>query len=79
MLKKTIAEVSIYAKHQGQAEEVCTLPVTVSATGVISHTLHDVFKQLDLPDLLYVTSQRSAILSTCAVESLYVKAHFSNR
>jgi len=30
---------------------VYTLPVTISATGVISHTLHDVFTQLDLPNL----------------------------
>jgi len=39
-------------------------------------TLHDVLKQLDLPDLLYITIQRSVILNTCNIESSYVTAHF---
>jgi hypothetical protein len=79
LLKKTIAELSIEAKQQWQEEEVYTLPITTSATGVISHTLHDLFKQLDLSDLLYATQQRSVILSTCTIGSLWVKACFSNR
>ena len=32
-------------------------------------TLHDVLKQLDLLDLLYVTIQRSVILNTCNIGS----------
>jgi hypothetical protein len=63
-----MAELSFEVKQQWQ-EEVYTLPVTISRTGIISHTLHDVFKQIDLSDLLYVTIQRSVILSTCTVES----------
>ena len=41
----------------------------VVAIEVISHALHDVFKQLDLPDLLYVTIQRLVFLRTCNIES----------
>ena len=63
------AELSIEVKQQWQVEAVHTLPVIISATGVIPHKLHDVLKQLYLLDLLYVTIQRSAILNTCNVES----------
>ena len=38
------AELCIEVKKQTQVEEVYTFTVTVSGTGVISHTLHDVFK-----------------------------------
>jgi len=51
-----------------RAEEVYTLPVTVSITEVISHTLH-VLKRLDLSGLLYVTIEISVILNTCNIES----------
>jgi hypothetical protein len=37
---------------------VYTLPLTVSAMGVILHTLHDVLKRLNFADLLYVTIHR---------------------
>jgi len=33
----------------------------MSATGVIPHKLYDVFKQLDLLDLLHVTSEYNRI------------------
>ena len=42
--EKIVAELYIEVKRQSQVEEVYTLPVTLSATGVISHILHDVFK-----------------------------------
>jgi len=45
-------------------EEVCTLPVTTSATGAIRHTLHIVLKRLVLPDLHYVTIRSSVNLIT---------------
>jgi len=41
---KKNAELSIEVKPQWQAEAVYTLPVIISATGVIPHTLLDVFK-----------------------------------
>ena len=44
-----------------------TLPVTVSATGVIPHKLHDVLTDLYLSDLLYVTIERSVIINTCNI------------
>ena len=59
-------------------EAVYTLPVTVSITKVISHTLH-VLKPLDLWGLLYVTIERSVILNTCNIESSYVTVHCSHR
>jgi len=62
------AELSIEVK-QWQAEVVYTLPVIISATGVIPYTLHDVLKRLDVLDLLYVTIQRPVILNTCNIES----------
>jgi hypothetical protein len=62
------AELSIEVKQQWQVEAVYTLPI-IPATGVIPHKLHDVLKQRYLPDLLYVTIQRSAILNTCNIES----------
>jgi len=43
LIRKT-AELSIEVKQQWQAEVVYTLPVIISATGVIPHTLHDVLK-----------------------------------
>jgi hypothetical protein len=52
---RKVAELSIEVKQQWLEEEMYTWPVTVSATGGISHTLHDVFKQLGFPDMLYVT------------------------
>jgi len=36
------AELSTKVKQQWQEEAVYTVPVTVSTTGVIPHTLHDV-------------------------------------
>jgi hypothetical protein len=59
------AELSIEMKQQWQIAVVCTLPVIIPATGVIPHKLHDVFQQLDLPDFLHMTIQRSVILKTC--------------
>lgn len=50
---------------------VCTIPLTISATGVISHKLHDVLQQLDLPDFLHMTIQRSIILKTCNIVSKF--------
>jgi hypothetical protein len=35
-------------QQQWQLAAVCTVPATVSTTGGIPHTLHDVLKQLDL-------------------------------
>lgn len=49
---------------QRQVEAVYTVPVTISATGVIAHTLNYVLKRLDLTDLLYVTIQRHVIVIT---------------
>ena len=43
------------------------LPVTISATGAILHTLHFVLKRVDLPAWLYVTTQISVILNTCNI------------
>ena len=63
------AELSIDVKQQWQVEMVYTLPVTISATGVIPHTLHDVIKQLDLLYLLYVPIQRCVILNACNIKS----------
>jgi len=36
------AKLSIEMKQQWQIAVACTLPVTISATGVIPHKLHDV-------------------------------------
>jgi hypothetical protein len=58
------AELNIEVKKIVARDAVYTLPVTISATGVILHTLHVVLKRLDLPDWLYVTIQRSVILNT---------------
>jgi hypothetical protein len=63
------AELSIDVKQQWQVEVVYTLPVTISATGVIPHTLHNVIEQLDLLYLLYVPIQRSVILNACNIKS----------
>jgi len=61
-----------------RVEAVYSLPVTVSATGVITHTLH-VVKWLDLSGFLYVVINRSVILNTCNIESSEVTVHFSHR
>ena len=61
--------IGIKVKHHWEVEVVYTLPVTISATGVIAHTFRYVLKRLDLPDLLYVRMQRSVILNTCKIES----------
>jgi len=60
------AELSIkWKKKQWKIDAVSTLPLTISATGIIPHKLHDVLKQIYLSDLLYVTIQRSVIINTC--------------
>ena len=41
---RKFVELSTEVKQQQQVEEVYTLPVTISATGVIPHTQHDVLK-----------------------------------
>jgi hypothetical protein len=41
---KEVAELRSEVKQQWQVEGVYTLPVTVYATGVIAHILHDVLK-----------------------------------
>jgi len=51
-----------------RVEAVYSLPVTISTTGVIPHTLH-VLKRLNFSGLLYVTIKRSVILSTCNIGS----------
>ena len=62
------AELSIkWEKKQWQIDAVSTLPVTISAKGVIPHKLHDVLKQIYLLDLLYVTIKRSVIINTCNI------------
>jgi hypothetical protein len=38
------AELSTKVKQQWQVEAVYTLPVTISTTGVIPHTLHNVLQ-----------------------------------
>jgi len=48
---------------------VYTLPVTISATGVIPHTLRDFMKRLHLAYLLNITIPRPAILNTRKIES----------
>jgi hypothetical protein len=58
------AELSTEVKQQQHAEAVYTLLVTISARGVMSHTLNDVLKLLDLSDMLYMTTERSVILNT---------------
>jgi hypothetical protein len=65
------AELSTEIKQQWQTAMVCTLSVTISATGIISHKLHDVLQQLDLPDFLHVTIQRSVFLKTCNIVSKF--------
>jgi hypothetical protein len=61
------AEMSIEVKQQWQLEAVYTLPLNVHDAEIILHTLHDVLKRLYLPDLQYVTTQRSVILNTCNI------------
>jgi hypothetical protein len=51
------AEASTEMK-QWLLEATYTLPVTISATGDIPHTLHDVLKLLDLLALLHMTIQK---------------------
>jgi hypothetical protein len=47
--EREIAELCIEVKQQWQVEEVYMLPVTVPATGGISHMLHDVLQVTRLP------------------------------
>jgi len=47
------------------------LTVIIYATGIISHKLHNVLQQLDLPDFLRMTIQRSVILKTCNIVSKF--------
>jgi hypothetical protein len=72
--ERKCAELSCEVKQQWQVEAVYTLPVIISATGVIPHTLRDVLKRRDLLDPLYVTIQR---YDTCDRKFLG-EAHFSN-
>ena len=61
-----------------RVEAMYTLPVTISTTGVVPHTLH-VLKRLDLSGVLYVTIQKSVILNTRNIECYEVTVHFSHR
>jgi hypothetical protein len=56
--ERKCAELSCEVKQQWQVEVVYTLPVAISATGVIPYTLHDVLKRRDLSDSLYMIIQK---------------------
>jgi hypothetical protein len=44
----------------------------IFAAGVILHTLHDIVKQLDFPDLLYVTIQIYVVLNICNIAESFL-------
>ena len=59
-------------KQQRPAEAVHTLLVTIPATGVIPHTLRAILKQLDLPDLRYVTIEIYVVLNACNIAGRFL-------
>ena len=62
------AELNTEMKQRWKLEAVYTLPLIVHDAEIILPTLHDVLKRLNLPDLQYVATHRSATLNTCNIE-----------
>lgn len=60
------ADLGVEVQQQWQLEKVYTLPVIISATGVIPRSLLEALDRLNLPQTLHVAMQKSVILDTCS-------------
>lgn len=61
------ADLSIELKDQWKMDSVVTVPIVLSATGVIPKTLHKSIATLELPPSTFIELQKAAILNTCHV------------
>jgi hypothetical protein len=73
-IAKTIAEKQ--SKYQELANEMCAMwkqntvqmiPIVISSTGVITKSLSQSLKRLDLHPNTYIQMQKSVILGTCSI------------
>ena len=73
-IQKTIAEkINKYEelRHEVRSmwkmNKVVILPIVLSSTGVVPHTLHASIKELGLNKNIYLLAQKAAILNTCRI------------
>lgn len=65
-------ELSYEIKDQWKVNKVSIIPIVISATGVIPHSLHQSICKLNLPQNIYIKMQKSVILSTCNIVRKYI-------
>jgi hypothetical protein len=60
-------DLAIELKTQWKVTSVKTVPIIISSTGVIPHTLHTGLKVLNMHPLTYQLLQKAVILNTCRI------------
>lgn len=61
------SELVLEIKQQWHFDTVIVVPVVLSATGVIPHTLQESLTILNIPSSIYISLQKAVILSTCRI------------
>ncbi|CAK1589159.1 unnamed protein product [Parnassius mnemosyne] len=62
-------DLSIEIKSQWKVKTVKTVPIIISATGVIPRSLFPSLKDLDIHKLTFILLQKAAILNTCRIKN----------
>jgi len=65
--KAKYKDLSDEIKSQWAMNRVIIIPIVISATGIIPHSIHDSTRMLDLNKYIYVELQKAVILSTCHI------------
>jgi len=62
-------------KRLWRLNEVVIYPVVISAEGIVSTNLKDIFKALDIPRNILVASQKAVLLQTCHIIRKFLNGH----
>lgn len=60
-------DLAVEIKSQWRVQNVKTVPIVISSTGVIPHTLHTSLRILNIHNLLYILLQKAVIINTCRI------------
>ena len=62
-------------KRLWKLNEVTIYPVVISAEGMVSTDLKDIFNNLNIPTIILVESQKAVILQTCHIIRKFLIGH----
>ena len=62
-------------KRLWKLNEVTIYPVVISAEGIVSTDLRDIFSALNIPTIILVESQKAVLLQTCHIIRKFLNGH----